>query len=65
MPVLADDKHFLASSINVADVTTILGARYAIIKEQIGNFLKPFGSIEIQSSVNDKAFDASVQGILK
>ncbi len=63
--VLADEKHFLVSSINVADVTTILGARYAIIKEQIGNFLKPFDSIEIQSSVNAKAFDASVKGILK
>ena len=62
---LASEKLAIASQIKVADLTTILGIRYAIIKEQIGNFLSPFDRFEIQSNFDEERFTLSANGVKK
>ncbi len=62
---LSEDNHALAAQIRVSDMTTILGLKYAIVKEQIGNFLSPFDRFEMQLSTGDDKFSFAGKGILK
>ncbi len=62
---LAKDTNALAGRVRVSDMTTLLGIRFAIIKEQIGNFLSPFDYFEFQASTDKEMFECSAQGVLK
>ena len=62
---LAKDTNAIAGRVRVSDMTTLLGIRFAIIKEQIGNFLSPFDYFEFQASTDKEMFECSAQGVLK
>lgn len=62
--LFALDSHFFAMNLQMSDVTTILGTRFGIIREQIGQFLKPFERIEAQASVNATSMEVIVEAPL-
>lgn len=46
------DTNVIAGTFKTSDITSLLGARYAIVKEQIENFLAPFDSFTLTASSN-------------
>lgn len=62
---LAKDANAVAARVRVSDMTTLLGVRFAIIKEQIGNFLSPFEYFEFQVSTDKEMIDISAQGVIR
>ncbi|MBQ1926915.1 MAG: hypothetical protein II180_12450 [Proteobacteria bacterium] len=46
------DTNMLAGTFKTSDITSLLGAKYAIVKEQIETFLAPFDSFTVTSASN-------------
>ena len=53
--ILAEDRHFAAFSVQTADITQILGAKYPIVKEQIERFIEHFSRIDMHASASDQS----------
>ena len=62
--LFALDTHFFAMNLKMSDITTILGTRFGIIREQIGVFLKPFERIEAHASANATSLEVVVEAPL-
>lgn len=50
---LLQDGHLFAGTFKTSDIAQLLGARFAIVKEQIETFLTPFDSFTVTSSIQN------------
>ena len=62
--LFALDSHFFAMNLRQSDISQIFGAHYAIIREQIDAFLKPFERFEAQASANAASMEVVLEAHL-
>ena len=63
--ILPMGNHFGLMSLQVADVTHIMGLRYPIVKEQIERFLEHFSKLEVQASANENRIETRLNAFVE